>query len=80
MLSWFDFAVDVLNLGAVAYVIYSYRGLRQWIGSLHSDMSRPKVTPELIQGWKRKIASLEPGTARYKAYEASLKAAGADWP
>ena len=62
------------TLSAIGLVLYQFRRHRRFIGSLHSDLQRPAVTPELIQVWKQKVKTLTPGTTKWRAYRKSLLA------
>lgn len=51
--------------------------LRRYIGSLASDSTRAGVIePHLPRVWKQELAKLTPGSAKWKAYRASLDRVG----
>ena len=70
--------LHVLSIGGVALVLYQFKRHRRFIGSLHSDMQKPHITPELVAAWKSRIKELTPGTPKHRAYVASLKNVG-EW-
>jgi hypothetical protein len=78
MLNWVVIGFSVIELGTMCWILYTLRAHRKYIGSLHSDASRPRITPELIPVWKKEILKYTPESQQHRAYRAALKNAG-EW-
>ena len=70
--------LQALTSAGIGLVLFQFRRHRRFIGSLHTDLQKPTVTPELISVWKQKVRTLTPGCAKHRAYVASLKNVG-EW-
>lgn len=77
MLNLIELGLILVQLGATGWMLYMFRAQRKYIGSLHADASRPRITPELINAWKKEISKYTPDTRQYNAYKTALKNAGA---
>lgn len=61
-----------VQLAGVALVLFQLRQHRKYIGSLHSDANRPKISPEIIVAWEKKLATLSPGSKDHAAYKRAI--------